>query len=49
MLFETEVLGFQGTGALHEKTMVEEDAAEHETLGVLIGGQTFVDSVLDGH
>ncbi len=49
VLFEAEVLGFQGTGGLHEETIVEEDAAEHETLGVLVDGQTFVDSVLDGH
>jgi hypothetical protein len=49
MFFEAEVFGLEGAGGLDVEGVVEEDGAEHETLGVDVGGEAFLDGVADRH
>ena len=42
---QAEVVGLERAGGLDEEAVVEQDGAEHEALGVDIGGETFLDGV----
>ena len=46
VLFEAEVVGFERAGRLDVEAVVQQDGAEHEALGIDIGGETFFGGVL---
>ena len=49
MLLQAEVVGLQRAGGLDVQSVVEQDGAEHEPLGVYISGKALVGGIGDGH
>ena len=45
VLLQAEVVGFQRAGGLDVEAVVEQDGAEHEALGIDIGGKTLFHGV----
>src|ERR1019366_6852312 len=45
MLLQAEVLGFESAGGLDVESVVEEDGAEHEALGVYVGRKSLLGGV----
>ena len=46
VLLQAEVVGLERAGGLDVEAVVEQDGAEHEALGVDIGGQSFLSCVV---
>ena len=49
MFFEAEVVGFERAGSLDVEGIVEQDGAEHEALGVDVGGEALFGKVAHRH
>ena len=49
VLLQAEVVGLEGAGGLDVETVVEQDRAEHESLGIHVGGKTFFGHVGSRH
>ena len=43
VFFEAEIVGLEFTGGLYIKAIVEQDGAEHETLGIDVAGQALIE------